>query len=108
MAGPRPLGSRRSATACLPDSEIALASADTHGPARRGAGSVELTVPAAPLAPAPVGPADQKDYRLSVVQPAAGRPAKARGRVDHTDDDKKYNYDYFRALPSALHTDPVY
>jgi hypothetical protein len=34
MAGPRPLGSRRSATACLPGSDIALASADAHGPAR--------------------------------------------------------------------------
>jgi hypothetical protein len=26
----------------------------------------------------------------------------------NTDDDKKYNYDYFRALPSALHTGPGY
>jgi hypothetical protein len=32
-----------------PGSEVALASADAHGPARRGAGSVESVVPAAPV-----------------------------------------------------------
>jgi hypothetical protein len=39
-AKPRPLERRRSATARLPGSDIALASADAHRPARRGAGSV--------------------------------------------------------------------
>ena len=74
MAGPRPLGSRRSATVCLPRSKIALASSRRHGPARRGASLAELGVPAAPLARAPVGPADQKDYRLSI---AASAPSVA-------------------------------
>lgn len=63
-AEPRPPGSRRSATACLPGSEIVSASADAHGLGASGAGSVELVAPAAPFAQPPVGPADQKDYRL--------------------------------------------
>jgi hypothetical protein len=46
-----------------PSREVLRVAEHAHGPAHRGAGSVESVVPAAPPAQPPVGPADQNDYR---------------------------------------------